>query len=333
MEFIKHFRKPISICVTFTFIILVCIWTSLGTAAESDFGTTLKPSDDSCPNFFEQDQNEKAMVKKGKRFPWLFASFGVVAIGIVIYSLSIKPGDSFKNSIMKGQKSFINGVLKVNGVHYEMASIPSGEFQMGSDSPQATPFEKPVHTVRISKGYWMGKTEVTQELWKAVMGTISTYHKLGADYPVEAVSWDDCDQFIKKLNELFGGNAFRFPTEAEWEYACRAGTTGDLYGEIDAIAWWGYNSDSHTHPVGQKQPNAWGLYDTIGNVWEWCLDYGEIYSAGYQIDPCGRIEYYSHAIRGCGIHCGGTPSAAGRLNWISINKTAGLGFRLARTAE
>jgi formylglycine-generating enzyme required for sulfatase activity len=178
--------------------------------------------------------------------------------------------------------------LTINGVRYDLALIPAGEFQMGSNVGWG---EQPVHTVRISKGFWLGKTEVTQGLWQAVMGSNPSHFNYGDNYPVERVSWDNCQAFITKLNQMVGGSFFRLPTEAEWEYACRAGTTGDRFGDLDAIAWFDGNSGLTTHPVGQKQPNAFGLYDTIGNVWEWCQDwYGESYTAGYQTDPTGAAS-------------------------------------------
>jgi hypothetical protein len=329
MKLVKSYRKPISITVLLTVFILLCFWGNQTPAAsslsdaENNSETIRENSNSGCADFFEQESKDGAAIKKHKKFPWLIAGLGAVAIGVALYFLVFK----------KPKDGFSNGVLTINGVRYELAAIPAGEFRMGSDSPGASPFERPVHTVRISKEFWMGKTEVTQGLWQAVMGSNPSFNKSGDHYPVENVSWDDCILFIQKLNQLVGGNAFHLPTEAEWEYACRAGTTGDLYGDIDAIAWWGYNSDLHSHPVGQMLPNAWGLYDTIGNVWEWCMDYADSYSADYQIDPCGKISYYAHVMRSCCYDCGGTPSAATRTNWVTTEKSSHTGFRLARYKE
>lgn len=329
MKLVIFCRKPISIIVLLTVFILLCFWgnqtpaASLSSAAENNSKTTMENSSNGCTGFFEQEDNDKAAIKKHKKFPWLIAGLGAVAIGVAFYFLVIK----------KSKHRVANGRLTINGVRYNLAAIPAGKFRMGSDSPGAWPFERPVHTVCISKEFWMGKTEVTQGLWQAVMGSNPSFNKSGDNYPVENVSWEDCNLFIQKLNQLVGGDAFRLPTEAEWEYACRAGTTGDIYGNIDAVAWWGYNSDLHSHPVGQKLPNAWGLYDMIGNVWEWCMDYADDYSSDYQIDPCGKILYYAHATRGCCYDCGGTPSAATRLNSVTTIKRSHTGFRLARTYE
>jgi formylglycine-generating enzyme required for sulfatase activity len=227
-------------------------------------------------------------------------------------------------------KIYSNGVLTINGVRYEMASIPAGEFQMGSNSSVANDDEKPVHTVRISKGFWLGRTEVTQGLWQVVMGSNPSYFLKGSSYPVERVSWDDCQAFITKLNQMVGSNYFRLPTEAEWEYACRAGTTGDYYGNVDSIAWYDGNSGSTTHPVAQKQANAFGLYDMSGNVWEKCQDWFGDYSGGYQTDPTGPVSGSFRVGRGGSweFWARGVRSA---IRGISVpgNRSNQTGFRLA----
>jgi len=235
-------------------------------------------------------------------------------------------------SATKIEATFKNGVLTVNDMRYELALIPDGEFQMGSDSSAAFSDEKPVHTVHIAKSFWLGKTEVPQGLWQAVTGSNPSYFKKGDDYPVEHVSWDDCQAFITKLNQMLGSNYFRLPTEGEWEYACRAGTTGDRYGDIDAIAWYGSNSGSTTHPVGQKQANAWGLYDTLGNVYEYCQDWYGSYSSGYQTDPIGPGAGSLHVIRGGSWLLGAKDvRAAFRIGLSPGGRNGFIGFRLART--
>ena len=181
------------------------------------------------------------------------------------------------------------------GVKLEMVLIPPGEFMMGSpDSDRAaSPREKPQHRVRITKPFYMGKYPVTQEQWQAMMGENPAHFK-GPKNPVETVSWDECLQFLRRLNEKVGGGKFQFPTEAQWEYACRAGsTTHYCFGDDDArfgeYGWYSGNSGGKSHPVGEKKPNAWGLYDMHGNVWQWVGDwYDHDYYAHSPVDdPTG----------------------------------------------
>jgi formylglycine-generating enzyme required for sulfatase activity len=162
--------------------------------------------------------------------------------------------------------------------------------------PDCDMFEKPSHKVQITKSFEMGRYEVTQAQWQGVMGSQPSYFK-GSDLPVEQVTWGAAQSFLAKLNAFSDGYRYRLPTEAEWEYAARAGTTGPYYGNLDAIAWY-YNIGGQTHPVGQKPPNAWGLYDMLGNVWEWCQDWYGSYPSGTVIDPTGPSSGSSRILRG-----------------------------------
>jgi formylglycine-generating enzyme required for sulfatase activity len=132
--------------------------------------------------------------------------------------------------------------------------------------------ETPAHRVAITEGFEMGRHEVTQAVWRAVMGNNPSRFQ-APDHPVEHVSWDDVQEFLAILNGRGDGWYYRLPTEAEWEYAARAGSDAASYGDLDSIAWYAGNSGGRTHPVGSRQPNAWGLHDMLGNVWEWCQDF------------------------------------------------------------
>lgn len=149
----------------------------------------------------------------------------------------------------------------------------------------------PVHKVTLTKGYYIGETEVTQELWTAVMGSNPSCFTGNMQRPVEMVSFNDCQTFISKLNELTG-ETFRLPTEAQWEYAARGGnkSKGYIYSgsnTLDDVAWYSSNSSYTTHPVKTKAPNELGIYDMSGNVWEWCSDWYGSYSSAAQTDPTG----------------------------------------------
>lgn len=181
----------------------------------------------------------------------------------------------------------------VKGVTFKMVPIEGGTFNMGATSEQteyALTDEYPVHQVTLSC-FYMGATEVTQELWQAVMGSNPSEFTDDLQCPVEKVSWDDCQTFIAKLNELTG-RKFRLPTEAEWEFAARGGNKTRVYeysgsNTIDDVAWYSSNSASTTHPVATKAPNELGLYDMTGNVWEWCSDWYKSYSDEPQTNPTG----------------------------------------------
>ena len=194
------------------------------------------------------------------------------------------------------------GKTYTNSIGMEFVLIPSGTFKMGSSNGESD--EKPIHSVTISEAFYMGKYEVTQKEWKAVMGDNPSSFK-GDKLPVEQVSWNDIQEFIKKLNQKEGGTKYRLPTEAEWEYAARAGSNskwsfGDNESQLGDYAWYGSNSNSQTHPVGQKKPNKYGLYDVHGNVWEWVQDWydSNYYSSSPKTDSKGPSSGSGRVSRG-----------------------------------
>ena len=199
-----------------------------------------------------------------------------------------------------------NKVVSVGSVSFEMVYVEGGTFRMGATEEQwkdAYDDKKPVHPVTLSS-YLIGKHEVTQALWEEVMGSNSSENEQGGDYPVDNVSWFDCQEFVKKLNARTGMK-FRLPTEAEWEYAARGGDRSKGYkyagsDNLDEVGWYYDNSDKHTHPVGLKKPNELGLYDMSGNVWEWCQDWYNDYTAEARTNPAGPQsgKWGSRVLRG-----------------------------------
>ena len=186
---------------------------------------------------------------------------------------------------------------QVQGAVFEMIYVPAGEFLMGCE--QGWDDERPVHRVVLSHGFWLGRTEVTQGLWKAVMGANPAHFQKGDHFPVERVGWNDCQEFIRHLNRSTG-SSFRLPSEAEWEYACRAGSQEDFPAGLDACAWYVLNSAQSTHAVGIKRANGFGLHDMLGNVWEWCADgYDPAYYARSPLEnPAGALDARHRVDRG-----------------------------------
>jgi formylglycine-generating enzyme required for sulfatase activity len=208
--------------------------------------------------------------------------------------------------------------------------IDPGSFKMGSQD------YGPVHEVTLSKGFYLQATEVTQTQWEAVMGANPSHFK-GPDRPVERVSWDDAQEFLRRLNEREKDTRYRLPTEAEWEYACRAGgQEPDTAPNLDDVAWWGKNSKNETHPVGQKKPNAWGLYDMRGNVMEWVQDGYGPYSPEAQVDPQGPPSGRARVLRGGSGGNGNAEDLRCACRWFirrpgSWARHPEDGFRCART--
>lgn len=225
-----------------------------------------------------------------------------------------------------------------NTIGQELMLIPDGNFQMGSPGTEPGRYddEGPQHRVEITQPFYMSRTEVTQAQWKLVMKTEpwqdQTFAQQADHYPASYIAWDDAMEFCRRLSEL-EGQTYRLPTEAEWEYACRAGTTttfccGDDHSQLGEYSWFHGNTwssdEKYPHPAGQKRPNAFGLQDMHGNVWEWCADFYEknYYASSPLRDPAGPRSGSARVLRGgswdnvphgvrCGLRFGSTPDARG----------------------
>lgn len=268
-------------------------------------------------------------------------------------------GNSFGDDYMVGTSVQVRGetvsddrVFTVRGITFHMKLVEGGMFQMGSSADGND--ETPVHSVTITKNYYMGETEVTQALWKAVTGYSPTrdgdswesYYGLGDDYPAYYISYEDVQSFLTKLNSLTGQN-FRMPTEAEWEFAAKGGTKSKGYtysgsNTIDDVAWYSdnanyvdsSNSNYGTHKVKTKAANELGIYDMSGNVWEWCSDWYDSYSSSAQTDPTGATSSFLPVRRGgdwtrIATYC----RCTNRSSSPPFDRYFGLGFRLALSAK
>ena len=227
---------------------------------------------------------------------------GTLASNAVASSSSNTLGYSSASSSMSSGSNTISIPVK-NGISIEMVKVEAGTFMMGATSEMKGPYdnEKPLHQVTLTNDYYMGMYEVPQALWEAVMGSNPSEYK-GDNLPVEMVSWNDCQEFISKLNSLTG-RKFRLPTEAEWEYAAHGGKKSRGYqysgnSNISDVAWYDGNSGSKPHPVGTKQANELGIYDMSGNVYEWCSDWYGSYSSSSQMNPTGADSGSGCVVRG-----------------------------------
>jgi len=222
----------------------------------------------------------------------------------------------------------------VNSLGMKFAWIPPGNFLMGSPVGEKGRDDDEVqHRVTLTKGFWLGVYPVNQAELQAVMKNNPSHFK-GDNRPVEQVSWQDCQAFCAALSKR-EGKTYRLPTESEWEYACRAGATtaycfGDDPAQLGEYAWYVENSDSVTYPVGRKKPNAWGLYDMHGNVWQWCQDWYGDYPRSDQVDPLGPAQGSHRVIRGGSWrYYGRDCRSADRIWFVPVIRLNYLGFRLA----
>jgi formylglycine-generating enzyme required for sulfatase activity len=223
----------------------------------------------------------------------------------------------------------------VNSIGMELVLIPAGTFTMGSEDGESD--ERPARQVTISRPFYLGKYEVTQGQWQAIMGNNPSLFRGDPKLPVEQVWWSDVQAFIGKLNAKEGGNLYRLPTEAEWEYAARAGSTlaygfGNEVSRLGEYAWYRDNAGGKTHPVGQLKPNAWGLYDMHGNVMEWVQDWYGRYSDKPVTDPQGSPSGSHRMRRGGAWNSVATVCRSSNRYSVPGFRDDFLGFRLVRTA-
>ena len=221
-------------------------------------------------------------------------------------SLTSSTSSSTANALSSSGTSLSDNTITIpvkNGINIEMVKVEAGSFNMGATPEMINPDtdEKPVHRVTLTNDYYIGKYEVTQALWQAVTDSNPSNFK-GNDLPVEMVSWNDCQDFISKLNSMTG-KRFHLPTEAQWEYAARGGKKSRGYqysgsNTLGDVAWYSGNSCSRTHAVGTKQPNELGIYDMAGNVWEWCQDWYGSYSSSPQTNSTGAVSGSYRVFRG-----------------------------------
>lgn len=235
--------------------------------------------------------------------------------------------------------------VTIPDLNLQLLWIAPGVFTMGSPATEAerNPDETS-HRVTLSRGYWLGKTEVTQGQWEAVMGNNPSYFKqAGRIAPVENISWEDAMEFCRQLTSRAGtagplpeGYEYTLPTEAQWESACRAGTEGANAGNLGAMGWYDMNSGATTYPVGQKQANAWVLHHMHGNVFEWCLDWYDhrSYLTGAATNPTGATSGSLRVLRGGGWSCPRTLCrSAFRNGFEPGDRERYLGFRLAQSSD
>jgi formylglycine-generating enzyme required for sulfatase activity len=255
--------------------------------------------------------------------------------------LDINPKDTYSKKQYdiclekQGKTSSISGVAANTKWEIDMVYVQGGTFTMGCTSEQGSACdsdEKPAHQVTLSS-YYIGKYEVTQKQWQEITGNNPSYFK-GDNLPVEQVSWEDVQDFIRQLNRKTGKN-YRLPTEAEWEYAARGGSKSRSYkysgsNTADEVAWYSNNSSKKTHPVGTKQSNELGIYDMSGNVWEWCNDRTGAYSSSSQTNPIGATSGSYYVLRGGGwFYIVKGARVSNRYELTPDYRRSGLGFRLA----
>ena len=281
---------------------------------------------------------------KGDCMKWAI----VPALMVLFCACSDDSNSPTESDIDNQSRTIISEVFEFkDGVTAEFVWIEPGKFMMGSPESEEDRWddEGPQHQVTISQGFWIGKYELTQGQWESVMGTTpwsgGDNVQATPNHPAVYVSWDDVQSLIEELNQAAGSAVYRLPTEAEWEYACRAGTTtrwsfGDRKSRLKEYAWYWDNAwdigEQYAHAVGTKLPNPGGVYDMHGNVWEWCQDWYGDYSSSAQTDPTGPSSGDGRVTRGGGADRDAVHSRSANRHFYSLDSRNGrVGVRLLRT--
>jgi sulfatase modifying factor 1 len=226
--------------------------------------------------------------------------------------------------------------MMTNGIISRFRWISSGSFRMGCSDGEKLGAETDElrHLVKLTRGYWLEECDCSQALWQAIMGSNQSYFNGEPQSPMDQVSWYDCQGFLRKLESLIPGLQARLPTEAEWEYACRAGTTDSFQGKkLDSVAWYSENSGSTTHPIMLKSPNAWGLFDMLGNVRQWCADWYGPYAVNEGVgeieNPTGVSISKRHVCRGGDWDKSASSCQSSSRSWALPNiHDNSIGFRI-----
>ncbi len=269
-----------------------------------------------------------------------FCSFQLLIIPSLLLSSALCPATD--NSALASPDR--GGETSINSIGMEFIRVPAGTFFMGAgEDEEGSSKEKPRHRVSISHPFYLGRYEVTQEQWMAVMGGVNPSNFLSLDRPVDEVSWNDIQLFIERLNKKEQGQLYRLPTEAEWEYAARAGSdTAYAYGDdpegvqLGQYAWYELNSGKQSHPVGSLRPNGWGFYDMHGNVTEWVQDRydKDYYSKGPEENPKGPATGRKRVVRGGSwINQAYSCRSAFRGYYSPDYTDSDFGFRIVRIIE
>jgi formylglycine-generating enzyme required for sulfatase activity len=276
----------------------------------------------------ETRNNQRTQSKRIKAVRYVLSS-GLILIMCLFLSSQF---NNWTFASAGARKPAQSSVAPLPAFTIDFVRIQPGTFKMGCTEygNDCGYLEIPAHTVTITKPFDLGRYEVTQAQWQSIMGTNPSKYQ-GQDRPVEQINWQDVQEFLVRINELKDGHRYRLPSEAEWEYAARAGRTDEGVSNSEAIAWFGQNSKGSTHPVGQKQPNAWGLYDVQGNVQEFVQDWLAFYPKEPQTDPSGASQGNRHVLRGGSWeYCSGCVRLSVRGYLMADVRSVSSGFRLVR---